>query len=179
MKNRQARITEFAHGIEIVIPPRRNKFVSGFLVLWLIAWISGEVVILDKLINRQQGVADAFIVFWICAWTFGGLLAVLLQLWNLKGREVIKIDDLELVRQRDYVIFARSRHYELRHIRNMRLTEVDLSIPEMNRGAEFWGLSGGAISFDYHVYIEKMALGVEEVEAKRIIAAIKKRFPDV
>ena len=143
MKNRQARITEYAQGIEIVIPPRRNKFVSGFLALWLLAWVYGEVVIIDKLLNQSEGVPDAFILFYLTAWAFGGLLAILLWLWNNKGQEIIRVADNELIRIRDFVWFSRSRHFQLRHIRNMRLDEIDLSLPELNRGSEFWGLSEG------------------------------------
>ena len=128
---------------------------------------------------QRMGGADAFIVFWLCAWTFGGLLAVLLQLWNLKGQEIIKIDEVELWRAREYVWFARSRHYQLRNIRRMRLTEVDLSRPVLNQGTEFWGLSGGAISFDYGASTQKIALGIDETNASEIIEAIKTRFPDI
>jgi len=179
VKKRRITIDHYAQGIEVIIPPRKNAFVSRFLTLWLLAWLYGEIVIIDRIINRPVAAADAFIVFWICAWTFGGLLAVLLQLWNMKGREIIKIDDNELWRSREYVWFARSRHYQLRHIRNMRPTEIDLSRPDINQGTEFWGLSGGTISFDYGESIQKIALGIDEADAREIIGAIKARYPDV
>ncbi len=134
-------------------------------------------MIIGKLVS--EGVPDAFILFYLGAWTFGGLLAILLWLWNNRGREIVRVSDNELIRIRDYVWFMRSRRFQLRHIRNMRLDEIDLSLPELNRGSEFWGLSGGTVAFDYGSGVGKLALGVGEKEAIEIILAIKGRFPDV
>jgi len=61
----------------------------------------------------------------------------------------------------------------------MRLNEIDFLSPEMYRGREFWGLSGGAIAFDYGDSLEKMGLGLEESDAVRAIEFIKSRFPFV
>lgn len=163
----------------MIILAARSVFVSFFLGVWLMAWVYGEVVIIDKLVNRSATGADAFIVFWFCAWTSGGLLAVFLWLWNSRGREVILIDEAFLKRRREYIWFSRSRRYQTRMIRNMRLYEIDLSIPEINRGAEFWGLSGGTISFDYGESVQKMGLGIDEQEARQVIESIKARFPFV
>ena len=179
LETRRVLINDYSEGLEIIIPPRKNPFVSGFLTTWLLAWIYGEIVIIDKIVNQAEGGADAFIVLWLCAWTFGGLVAVLLQSWNLKGREIIKIDEDELWLSREYVWFARSRHYQLRHIRNMRLTEINMSRPDLYQGAEFWGLSGGAVSFDYGESIQRIALGIDEMDAGEIIETIKARYPDV
>ena len=172
-------MNDYAAGIEIIIPPKRSVFVQFILMNWLLAWGYGEFVILSKFINQTHSTPDAFIVFWFCAWTFGGLLAILIWQWNMKGREVIRISEDELLRRREYAWFIRSRRYEVRHIRNMRLSEVDYSSPEMYRGMEFWGLSGGAVSFDYGDSLEKICLGIEESEAVRAIEFIKTRFPFV
>lgn len=169
-------MNDYAEGIEIIIPPKRSVFVQFFLMNWLLAWGYGEFVILNKFINQTDSTPDAFIVFWFCAWTFGGLVAILIWQWNMKGREVIRISDDLLLRRREFVWFLRSRRYQLRHIRNMRLTEVNLANPEMTRGMEFWGLSGGAITFDYGESIEKICLGIDEAEAGRVIEFIKTRF---
>jgi len=107
-------MNDYAEGIEIIIPPKRSVFVQFFLMNWLLAWGYGEFVILDKLINQTHSTPDAFIVFWFCVWTFGGLLAILIWQWNMKGREVIRISEDELLRRREYVWFVRSSRYELK-----------------------------------------------------------------
>ena len=62
---------------------------------------------------------------------------------------------------------------------NLRLTDIDPSALEMGGGMEFWGLSGGSITFDYGPGIEKFGLGIDEDEASQIIATIKTRFENL
>ncbi len=172
-------VNEYSEGLEIIIPPQKSSFVSGFLTTWLLAWSYGEIMVVDKMVNRPVSDIDAFILLWLGAWTLGGLLAMVLQLWNLKGREVITIDQNELSRSREYVWFSRSSHYLLKHIHNMRQTEIDFSRPDIYQGTEFWGLSGGAISFDYGPGTQKIALEIDEDDANELIGIIRQRYPDL
>jgi hypothetical protein len=138
-------------------------------------WTVGEITIMANLISYQGKLPDAFMVFWACAWTLSGMLAIFIWFWNMKGREVIRISDSELIRSREYVWFARSNKFQTALINNVRLTENSPLTLETGGGMEFWGLSGGMISFDYGPAIQKFGLGISESEAAHILEAIKAR----
>ncbi len=140
------------------------------------AWVYGEIVVINRLFGNDGQAPDAFIVFYACGWTLSGLLAIFIWLWNNRGREVIRINETELKRSREYVWFSRSKTYETKYISNIRISDLSPSSLEMGGGMEFWGLTGGTISFDYGSALGKIGLGIDEAEAGRIIEVIKSRF---
>lgn len=140
------------------------------------AWVYVEIIILKQLFNTESRGPDAFIVFYACGWILSGLLAIFIWLWNNKGREIIRVSDSELYRSREYVWFSRSKVYYSNQIRNLRVVEITPASIEMSGGMEFWGLTGGAIMFDYEAGVGKIGLGLDEAEAKQIIEVIKTRY---
>lgn len=175
LKNTCSLAKGFPEGIEVIIPAKKSLFVNLFLLLWLLAWSYGAVVIIARLIANNAQTPDAFIVIFACGWALSGMLAVFIGLWNNKGREIIKINDSELKRSREYVWFSRSKIYETKHITNLRLSDLSPTSLEYAGGMEFWGLSGGMITFDYESDIAKIGLGIDEDEARHIIELIKAR----
>jgi hypothetical protein len=142
----------------------------------MLGWIFGEIEILIKLLNYDAETPDAFFVFWAIGWTLSGLLVIFIWLWNMKGREIVTMSDTELRRYRDYILFSRTGRYRIELISNLRLTDLDPSSLETRGGMEFWGLSGGSVTFDYGSDIQKFGLGIDDQEANRIIESIKQRF---
>ncbi len=176
LKTRHLRINQYPEGLKVIISARRSPFVNFFLLFWMIGWIIGEIEITGNLINHEAETPDAFMVFWAVGWTLSGLLAVFIWLYNMKGREIVSISDSELIRIRQFVFFSRSKIYATELITNLRLTDINPSALDMGGGMEFWGLSGGTLTFDYGPGIEKFGLGIDEDEARQVIAAVKARF---
>lgn len=176
---RRAIVRQHTEGIEVIILARKSRLVNFVLVLWMMGWVFGEVAIFNKLISIGDKSADAILVFWIGGWTLGGLLAVFLWLWNIKGREVIRISDSELRHSREYVWFSRSRCYQTSLISNLRLNPLSMDDLEINGGMEFWGLTGGTVAFDYEQRIQKFGLGLDEAEAIDIIKEVLCRFENL
>ena len=176
LKTKRLTINQYPEGVEVIISARRSPFVNFFLLAWMIGWSVGEIEIVGNLLNYEAETPDAFMVFWACGWTLSGLLAIFIWLWNMKGREIVRISDRELIRSREYVYFSRSKKYATEIITDLRLTDNSPYALEMSGGMEFWGLSGGMISFNYGPGIYKFALGIDESEATRVIETIKARF---
>ena len=177
LKTGRSTVNEYPEGIQVVIPAKKSFFVNIFLATWLMAWVYGEIVVIDRLFSNQGQTPDAFIVFYAFAWTLSGMLAIFVWLWNNRGREVIRISDDELRRSREYVWFSISKFYQARHISNLRISDLSPASLEMGGGMEFWGLAGGSITFDYKSSLGKIGLGIDEAEAGRIIEVIKARYP--
>jgi len=176
LKTNRVIINQYPEGVEVIVSARRSPFVNFFLLAWMIGWSFAEIEITGNLLNYEGETPDAFMVFWACGWTLSGLLAVFIWLWNMKGRKVVRITKHELIRSREYVFFSRSKKYTTELITDLRLTDNSPHALERSGGREFWGLSGGMISFNHGPGIYKFGLGIDESEAIRIIEAIKVRF---
>ena len=172
-------INNLPSGIELIIPSRKNLFLIFFLAFWLVGWGVGEVSAIESIINSKPETPVLFMVAWLGGWTAGGAFAISAWLYNIKGKEVVRIDRLELKHIRDYVIFKRSKEYELAHVKDLRALASSSSMFNFNTGMEFWGFTGGNIAFDYGHNTYKFGTGLDEAEAKHIVETIKHRFKNL
>ena len=169
-------VNENPEGIEIITPPSKSYTANLFLVLWLVGWMYGEIVIFGRIMDHSDRTADAISIFWMFGWTLGGIFAGVMWLWNNKGYEIIRIDDKEIRLIKVYVIFTRSKIFDIYRVRNLRVNRIIPSMDSMSEGMEFWGLSGGAIAFDYDMDTLKFGLSLSEEEAEKVVQAIFSQF---
>lgn len=172
-------INEFPQGIEIIIPSKKNYFSIIFLAFWLVGWAVGEISAIGMLFSAESKGPTLFLVAWLGGWTAGGAFAIVSWLYNIKGKEIIQIDGYELKHIRDFVLFKRSKEYEMAHIKGLRASTNNSSIFNFNSGMEFWGLTGGTVAFDYGHNTHKFGSGLDEAEAKHIVETVKHRYTNV
>ncbi|MDH5180256.1 MAG: hypothetical protein OEZ39_09295 [Gammaproteobacteria bacterium] len=169
-------IQDLPQGIEIIIPARKNYFLIIFMSFWLVGWGVGEVSAIRELLGAGRDAVSLFLVVWLAGWTAGGVFAILAWLYNINGKEVVRIDGVALTHVRNFVLFRRSKEYEIAHIKELRASSNNSSIQVSNRGMEYWGMSGGAVEFDYGRSTHQFGAGLDEAEAKHIVETIKKRY---
>lgn len=174
----RSRIKELSQGIEIIIPAKKNYFLLLFLAFWLVGWVVGEVSVIRELLHTESKAPTLFMIAWLGGWTVGGGFAMLVWLWNLKGQEVVTIDGRELKHIRDFVLFSRSKEYEVAHIKDLRTNPHLPSMFSFGSGLEFWGIGGGTVAFDYGYSTHKFGSGLDEGEAKHIIEIITNKYPN-
>src|SRR5436190_9969174 len=175
----------------VSVPARRNLFVILFLGAWLGGWYFGAVSALHELARAASG-QQGFLYFWLAGWTLGGLFAVAVLLWTLFGREIIEVRYDVLAHRRSLLGLGRTRTYDLGAVKDLRLAPMawrigDLSFsklfdgespkPDIHRAGEFWGISGGPIVFDYGPRTIRCGTGLDEAEAKFIIAELQRWNP--
>ena len=136
-------INDLPQAIEIIIPAKKNYFLIFFLAFWLAGWAFGEVTAIGEIINTESKAPTLFMVAWLGGWTVGGGFALFAWLWNVKGKEIVRVDGMELKYKRDFVLFSRSKEYEIAHIKNLRTNPDTTSMFGFNNGMEIWGLTGG------------------------------------
>jgi len=171
--------TEQVGGLVFRIPSRRNVFVIGFLTLWLCGWFVGEItapVALFANLNKNPAAA-AFMLFWLCGWTVGGAFAIYTWLWQVRGCEVITVSPTALSIKREVFGFGRAKHYDVAEIRELRVSPLIISPSEARSGMSLWGLSGGALAFDYGSRTFRFGAGIDEAEARTILETITSRLP--
>jgi hypothetical protein len=161
-------IEHAADMLRITIHAARQPAVMIFLVLWLGFWPLGEITAIRDLLGGKPD-DDLFnMIFVLVFWTLGGVAVAYTLLWRLTGKEIIELTPRSLYYRKQMTGFGRSREYAVAHLRNLRpVTPVYEYHAE---GGRTNGLENGAISFDYGRNTHRFGLGLEEADARQVIA---------
>jgi len=132
MYSTQPAALEFGAGRTLTFEPRRLAGPTAFLVVWVVFWIVGNAAFFRQTAAAHAAGADAssgwelvgviaFFVVWVSLWGLGGIAVVVLLLFQFAGHETARIvgDCLEL--RRAVGPAGRTRSYELRAIRDVRV----------------------------------------------------------
>jgi len=168
--------------LRITIPARTELFITAFLGVWLIAWAFGEIFVpytflialSDKPVPPS---ARLFAAVWFAGWTLGGMWALSIFLWNVAGKEIIELTSTTLKYRKQIPIFSRSREYVIASIAGLRAA---------SRAQAFWPLPfnmnmaplsfrDGTIAFDYGRDTYHLGSGLDEADARYVIAEMCKR----
>jgi hypothetical protein len=169
-----------ADGVRVLIPAPRNWLVIVFLSAWLVGWFFGECSALIQLLGLSSGgmtpkhVQPEFLLLWLVMWTLGGIAVLTTLLWQLAGREVITANSLSLSRRIEAFGFGITRSYTLNAIRDLRATPNVNPRYTRQRAILPWG-GFGSIAFDYGARTIRFAPGIDEAEAKMLVADLARR----
>ena len=178
----RAVIENHGTGLRITIPARTELFTTGFLGIWLIAWAFGEIFVpysfliglSDKPVPAS---AKLFVLVCLAGWTLGGLYALSIFLWNVAGKEIIELTSTSLKRRKQIPIFSRSKEYAVACITGLRTApQAQLSWPlSLNMNMIPLGFRDGTIAFDYGRDTHHLGSGLDEADARYVIAEMCKR----
>jgi hypothetical protein len=172
----RASVQDTAAGLEIIVPARRNLFVTLFLGLWLCGWLIGEVVVPVAFFRGGSHAGPAvFTAVWFVFWTIGGGFTIYVFSWSLAGKERILVSRSRLSIKRELFGLGRLREYDRRHISDLRVSLNSYNPIDFRAGLQFWGVGGGVLAFDYGATTVRFGAALEEGEAKSVIAQIKAR----
>ena len=188
----RAKIQEDGLSLRVTIPARRSIFLTLFVTAWLGGWFFGETSALNEFLRPTADTARGFLGFWLAAWTVGGLFAAFTLLWMVFGREVLELRPDVLVHRRMILGVGPARDYDLTAIKDLHLGPAGFRVdhfsfsrlfdrqstkPDYSRIGDAWGLSGGQVVFDYGAKTVRCGAGLDEAEAKMIIARFQQRSP--
>jgi hypothetical protein len=164
--------------LKINIPSQKQWFYILFYSFWLVGWALGEFEVLKVLISSHVWPIFFFMIAWLSIWTFGGVYAIYTLVWQLFGKEVIEISNQAIIMNRVMLGLGFPKEYSVVHIKSLRI-----SVPPTKSDMFGWsqtrriaGLGGGLIAFDYGSKTISFVIGIDEAEAKQILAEIKLRF---
>jgi len=138
-------------------------------------WLMGETFALGMLLNGDTPIfANAFLLVWAIGWTIGGLAVTYTILWQLMGREIIKIEGGVLKVEKSINGFGRKKQYEIKSIKNIDINPTqDLGIWGGAYNKNLYGMKSGKIKFDYGMKTIKIANDIDEAEARMLIEKLK------
>lgn len=182
-------ITVVPRGLRIVIPVRRHLFIILFLGFWLLGWAFGEVMAGAALVCHAGGVdcgpfhptgpeggASLFLLVWLLAWTVGGGAALLAWVWVAFGREIVTVTDRALTVRKDVLGRGREREHDMAHVRDLRVSLAPFNPWDPSGALRMWGVGGGTIAFDYGARTVRFGGGLDEAEARQIVARVGGQF---
>jgi hypothetical protein len=163
--------------LQITIPSRKQWPIILVLPVWLMGWALGEATVGGMLLLSLFSGPSLFMLVWFVAWTLGGGWAIYTLLWQIAGKEVVDINSQLITIRRMTLGIGIPKEYIGECVKDLRVSPPVYSSLGWSRGAEFWGLSGGWIAFDYGAKTIRFGSGVDEAGAKQVVSSIKERFP--
>jgi hypothetical protein len=171
----RAQIVDDLSGLRVTIPAPRNWFLVVFLPLWLVGWAVGEVAVAGKLLtNPPSGGEALFLLVWLTLWSVGGVLFTFFWLWNLAGKEIVAVDEEALTVRYALGPAGWTRRFDRREMRDLRVSQSGTMDFRSSFG---WWLGGsGTVAFDYGARTYRFGRGVDEAEAKQVVAELRRRL---
>ena len=164
-------------GLEVVVPARRNWFMTAFLGFWLIGWAWGEITVPAEFFkDGLPAGSKLFTVAWLLMWTLGGGAALFIFLWSLAGRERIRLGGGALLIRKEVLGVGRSREYDLSLVRNLRSAPPAYNPLDSRSSMQFWGIGGGLVRFDYGASTIRFGASFDESEAANVVERFKARY---
>ena len=174
----RATVADTPTGLHITIPANRNWFIVLFMGFWMCGWLFGECAVIKTLITGKASSTDLFLVGWLGAWTVGGAFVGYQVLWNMAGKELIVLGVQTLAIKRDVLGFGRAREFDLAEVRDLRVDSASSGLAKLSWGSsgQMPGASTGTIAFDYGAKTFRFGSGLDESEARQLIARLGTRY---
>src|SRR5437016_4138734 len=135
-------------GLEIVVPARRNVFITLFLGFWLCGWLAGEIMVPTSFFRGGPHKGSAlFVAVWLVLWTIGGGFALYVFWWSLVGHERILLSPSRLSIKRELFGMGLVREYEKEHVRDLRVSPSPYNPFDFRAALQFWGVRRGSHRF--------------------------------
>jgi hypothetical protein len=174
--NGKAKIEKTVNGIRISIPSKKNWFALVFGTAWLGGWYAGFTSAYPIVLSGvEQGEIIGFMTFWLVGWTIGGVSIITMLLWGYFGKEKFNLERGEVLFEESVFGIGRKRRLQATTIKNITTELGSDNWFGGNRWA-FWGLGPGKIKFDYGLKTFSFGLGVDDAEARHIVALLKEYF---
>lgn len=170
----RATIQENTHETVVTIPTKKNWFLLVFITVWLCGWAIGWFSVTGTLTFSGGTGVDAFLALWLTLWTIGGFFIINFYVWMLAGKEVITINKNTITRARKGQLFFKDKIYDVREVKSIRIKEpeTDTGFGMFQRQSFSEMVKAGTIHFSYGMQTVKIASGIDEPEAKLILAKL-------
>jgi hypothetical protein len=144
----------------------KNGFMIVFAIFFSIFWVAfgafSIYMIIEDITSDFPFTLPQIIYVLPVEWLVGSIFLALVFIWRFTFKEIFVVSDQEIVVNQQSRIFSRSSHYLAEHINDLRAATSYFNKP---------------IMFDYGARTMRFGQGLDEAEAKQIVARIQERFP--
>jgi len=139
--------------------------------LWLIIWLAMISIIIYGIITDPKKLGDE-IIFIIIIMFLAGLFVLKIFLWHLNGKEIVTINDSELIIKKVGTILTFPSKYKIDYIDNISNTEKSTT----PKWIKILGLGGGQIEFIYLENRKYFGQSLNALDTSTITQKINEKF---
>jgi hypothetical protein len=153
--------------LEIVTAGYRSQksviaFAIAVSIFWLVFGVFIAYFIVSDVTSTYPFTMPKIIYFGAVEWLLGSIFWVAIFLWSFTFKEIIQVRDQDIVVEQQSRILNRSKRYLAEHVKDLRVST--------SFGNKF-------LAFDYGARTIRFGRGLDEAEARQIIAIIQEKFP--
>jgi hypothetical protein len=166
---------------KLIISMPSRKILPFILVfgIWSLMWLGVETGSIAVIFTTREYdfLSVIFFTIWFVIWNLLGGFLLYNLLWQLIGREEIQITNQSITISQVILGYKRSKEYLAEHIKDLDIAWASMQDLIFRRMSVPLVANFGMIAFDYGARTFKFAGGIEEAEAKQIIAEIQQKYP--
>lgn len=158
----------------LVILPTADKRKTNLLFLWLMAWTVSGIIIITNYFKLTQENAKLMIIVWLAFWAYFEFKIIRVYMWKRFGKEKLWIKNGSLFYQQDINGRGKIKEFDANLISDIELIELTRGDFADYFNQSFWVKGGERIIFSCQSKFIKFGLQLEDDEAKKVIAELKK-----
>jgi hypothetical protein len=176
------RIDEGAETLDVRLAVRAGATRRLVLTAAVAFWAYGEHFAWREWRAAGGGAGEAgeagFLLFALVVWSLAGLFALRAFLSTVFGTERLLLGGGALAVGRQVFGAGRLRRYPLAAIARLRAEPVPPDLLDLAWGVRVWGTGGAAVVFEAAGRTVRAAPGIEEAEARDLVARLRSRGVD-
>jgi len=133
----------------IVIYPESVRWKNNLLLAWFSTWILIGVYVISQLFVDFSREEKLVLVIFLSFWSYFTFRVGKSTLWQLKGKELLRINDQVLIIKKSTFSYGKAQTYFLENIKKIQVDEVKDSSLGFQFEKSIWVVGGERISFDY------------------------------
>lgn len=163
----------------INIDGRGTKKQVTIVMVWLALWtICGTIILVELFAdyNRDQKIVLAvMLVFWLY---FEYAVYYILR-WRKAGIEILKIEGDKMTYSREINGIGKVQSFDARKVRNLKMVDYKDSDFQRSFYKSWYSIGGEMVSFSVDGREQRIAMQIEEADAKQLLKVIDKALPEM
>jgi hypothetical protein len=177
-------INKYSAGMEIIIFSKKISILKIPLIIIILIWLFCEIINLYVLTGSDIQIGDrvgknllskeniGIVIFVSIGWTIGGFYLVKYFLWQFYGKERIFLTRKSLEVIKYYYKIKRGQEYLIDNIKKFFLNTDILVSSKIGSILDYSATPQGKVSFYYNGDKKDICLGIDEIDAKRIVVEL-------
>lgn len=156
----------------IVIVSQSEKVKNILLFSWFFIWTVSGIVVMAQYFAIPDPNTKVMLMVWIAFWAYFEYRIFKAFMWRKYGVEKIKLRENKLFYKRDVAGKGKVKVYEYDFIKDLRIIEQKENSFADSMNTSYWLVAGEKIAFDYYGKEIRLALQIENDEAKALLKVI-------
>ncbi len=154
--------------LSIVITSAPDKKRARNIGILFTLWLIGGAMMIAGFFDVEEQKTKVMLLVWMGFWLYFSYVMVKALMWQLAGREIIKVRDGKLLYKRDVQGRGWVHDYDLGAIRNLRARPDESGSWIKRFGGDYWSTDCDSLAFDYKDREIAFGYRLNEKESEKI-----------